>query len=344
MKSGAGVSFWGLAAAILTVVCLCLPAAAAVRDVQTVSFQQGWNAVFLRVDPGGLSADALFSGTPVDTVAAYFPELTSVQFLADPAEAPWKEPGWGVWYAPHREQSFLTTLHAVFGGRAYLVHATEAFTWRVEGTLKHRELRWRANGFTLTGLPVSRDAAPTFGEFFAGVPAFSDGRFYHLTDGRWKKIEHPDTTAIVPDRAYWIYCRGASVWQGPVEVDLGGRETVIFDGAATTRVLRFRNRGPGASVVHIECLPAGDAAAAASGVLTWTERDPETLQTAYHAFGSGKAIGPLPPGGIAELHLHLRRERLPSAGGLSFILRGTADAGSEIAIPVSIANPESRTP
>jgi hypothetical protein len=130
---------------------------------QVVVLTKGWNAVFLEVDPLEWAPAAVLSGMPVDIVARYFTLVTPVQFISDPADEPWKTKGWGVWYAPGREDAFLTNLHAIQGNQCYLVHAKKAMTWRISGVVRPRRTSWKTDSFNLFGACVDAAGPPTFG-------------------------------------------------------------------------------------------------------------------------------------------------------------------------------------
>src|SRR6478672_5566355 len=103
---------------LLAVVAMLAPAVSAQtapRRVQTLQLQRGWNAVFLEVIPINTAPASVFAGTPINIVATFLGNQTTVQFIRDPATIGWKKEGWTVWYAPQRPESFLTTLFAIGG-------------------------------------------------------------------------------------------------------------------------------------------------------------------------------------------------------------------------------------
>jgi hypothetical protein len=274
--------------------------------VQDLRLQGGWNAVWLEVTPADPSPAAVFAGTPVDQVAAFFPTTTTVQFVTDPSEAPWNRPGWGVWYAPTRPEAALNSLSALDGARAYLVHALGAGQVSVRGTPVCLPLRWQANSLNFVGLPVDPEAGLTFSEFFAGSTAHLSPRVYRLVDGCWRPLSSPSTTAIVRGEAYWVYCAGRSEWQGPLEVSARGRDGIDFGTAGTTAELRLINRSSGPLVAALTRL-GGDLP------LCTEERDAETMALTYPALTAGRSLGQIAAGTAVLARLQVRREQMTEA-------------------------------
>src|SRR5688572_20728020 len=109
------------------------PTASAVERQQSISLLKGWNSVFLEVEPTLRKPAELFAGTPIEIVAGFFPQTRPAAYIRNPGDAPWREEGWAVWYAPGRPDAVVTSLHAVNGNQPYLVHSTADFTWKVSG-------------------------------------------------------------------------------------------------------------------------------------------------------------------------------------------------------------------
>src|SRR4030095_11353905 len=105
---------------------------------QSIQWRPGWNAVFLEVEPLAQKPGELFAGTPVEVVAAFFPQTHPATYIKNPGDAPWREEGWSVWYAPNREDGFLANLHAIHGNQAYLIYSKTGFAWTVRGGVSVR--------------------------------------------------------------------------------------------------------------------------------------------------------------------------------------------------------------
>ncbi|MFO1460144.1 MAG: hypothetical protein U1G08_12120 [Verrucomicrobiota bacterium] len=201
---------------------------AEVTRVQTLELQAGWNAVYLEVDPLDPTPTAVFAGLPVETVATYWPRITPVESVSNPSDASWKQEGWGVWYAPHRLDAAISTLHAISGHRAYLIRASRFATWHLTGRVEYRRIRWQADSFNLLGFSVDPDQPPTFANYFEPSTAHGGLRCLRLVNGVWTLIRNPDATPIRSGEAYWVYCRGASDYQGTLDVRIQGAGGLNF--------------------------------------------------------------------------------------------------------------------
>lgn len=316
-------------AVVAVLVVVAAPNLVAQTTEQILPLQAGWNAVFLEVAPGDATPSAVFAGTPVDIVARYFPRPSSVQYISDPADGPWNEPGWGVWYAPTRPEAIVSSLYAIHGNRAYLVHAASACTWRVAGTVAVHRPRWQADSFNLVGFGLAANTPPTFGAFFAGAQGRIGDRIYRLVDDRWQPVTALDTARMQPGEAYWIYCRGQTAYAGPLELDLPGNGRVDF-GSVTTEV-RIGLRNHQTTPMRITLAPVASSGAVP---LSCEIRDPATLQPAFQRLDSSLACLGIPPGQSGDLRLHLRREAM-TAAAQSTLLTIATDAGVQFLVPIS---------
>ncbi len=301
---------------------------------QVIAMQAGWNAVFLEVHPLDGDPTTVFGSLPVDIVASYFERSTVAQFVVNPDADLYRRAGWGVWYAAERPDAFLRTLHGVHGEQAYLIHARSAFTWRVTGLVTAPEVQWQADAFNLVGFSVDAQAAPTFAQFFAGSNAHSHNRLYRLTDGIWRRVLDPDAEAMRSGEAFWIYCAGASRYQGPLEVKTTTRRGVVLGSAADTVILRNRCNHPVTpTVAHV-----------VAGL------NPVPLSLVVQAYGDDfgqwrsvavpqteaswvQALPPLEAGQAIQVPLEARRQAMQAAVHRS-LLRITTDLGTEVWVPV----------
>ncbi len=294
---------------------------------QTIELQSGWNAVFLEVEPRDSSPDTVFEGTPVEIAAAWLRPVSTVEYIANPESEPWNLPGWSVWFAPEREDAFLSSLYAIRGQQAYLVKASEAFQWEIEGGVRHRPIRWQAGSFNLQGFNVDPAAPPTFAEFFAGAEGRVGGRVYRLLNGEWRPVNNPTLTRLRPGEAYWIHSRGRTDYQGPVTVHgLAGGALRLSPATGETRIA-IQNTGAGMTDIGL---------AVAGGSLPLMEVRADGFDTERHPIIESADWAGLAPGDGAVLRLY---GRSPSgvADSAGAVLKITANGVIQW-IPVHNAN------
>ncbi len=211
---------------------------------QTIELEPGWNAVYLYVDPTERNIATLFAGLPVASIWRWLPSEDGARFIQDPAEGLDNVEGWFAWFPEPRPEAFLTNLFQLSANTAYLIklEGTQTRQITIEGRPRVRSVQWVSDGFTLTGLPVSADHAPTFGEFFAHSGAHQDQPVYRLQpSGHWQPVS-PSTTPIQKGKAYWIHTRGSSRYQGPMTVQLEQGDSLEFSAALEEMTLTLRNR------------------------------------------------------------------------------------------------------
>lgn len=296
--------------------------------VQSIPLQRGWNSVFLEVFPTNSAPEAVFSNTPVSIVARYFPLANAVEFLRDPVRINWQKDGWSVWYATRRGDAFLTTLFAIEGNRAYLVYAEQEFVWTVEGRVLFEPVRWKSDSFNHVGFGVEVQSPPTFGRFFAGSAAHSERRIYRLVDERWTRVTNPDQTLMRSGEACWIYCRGASDFQGPLAVDISGGRAVTFGSQGLSR-LTLGNASPDPLEVQTEwtgdVMPLSYVLRALAG---------DRLENLFLPLPQQHRLPALEGGARSYFTLQVRREDMGQRFQ-SGVLRLSTDSGAVVWLPVS---------
>jgi len=304
-------------------------ASAGAERVQTLQLEAGWNAVFLDVDPADDAVEAVFDPELVDVVARYFEPTSSVRFITDPAEEPWKEPGWGVWYGPRRAESFLSNLHAAHGGVAYLVHAVKAGTLSVRGEAGWRPPRWKGDSFNLVGFPVDA-LGMSFAEYFGGAGQRIGVRVYRLREGSWRKVTDLAGTRIRPGEACWVYCEGNTRYPGPLELRGPGARGIGFAEGGLSASIELHNRG-NAPFSVVASLEANEGLPLYRRIAI-----PSELSSVAAPLSAPVSLGTLAPGQVDVLRLELREELLQGlqgAGG-SAILKLSASNGVVLRVPI----------
>jgi len=219
---------------------------------QGIPLQEGWNAIFLEVEPLTVAPDQLLTRTPIDRVARYLTPTTPIQFISDPDSESWKRAEWGIWYSPLRDDAFLTDLHRITGNKCYLIHALEAFDWEVTGTVTYAETKWVAGSYNLVGFGVDPHNPPTFSEYFKGAGERIGQRIFRLENQKWKLVTDPASTPIRPGEACWVYCEGRTDFQGPMAVKVSGIDRLDFGRSAGILDLRILNNHTGHERVRLE--------------------------------------------------------------------------------------------
>ncbi len=296
---------------------------------QTIPIQQGWNAVYLEVEPEDNRTDAVFEGAPVTMAATYFHRYSVISVPTDPGQTPFEKEGWGLWYSPDQPAAFAKNLYYLKAGRAYLIRSDADFQWTVTGAVKYRPPRWRPDSYNLVGFTVDPQSPPTFEQFFRGSPAHADHRIYRLAGGEWKQVAKPTEEFILPETAYWIYCKGGSNFTGPLEVRIPYGDSLDFGNKATRLEMRFINRS--SDPVNVTVINLGGGVGLP---ISYEVRDLSKGETVLRPLTGGYDAGTLESGGFMKLVFDVHRE-LFSESQASTVLRISDGVSGYYDVPVT---------
>lgn len=241
---------------IMLLPCIVL---ADLNRIQTIPLNKGWNAVYLEVDPEVNDPDQIFENLPVDQVATFYGQISSIQYIEDPGEGNWKTEGWHKWIKPDAPDAFLKNLYRIHANQAYLIHATENTAWQIKGESNFSRPKWRPNSFNFIGFSIDPNEMPTFLQFFAYSKAHENLLVYELTDNCWNKVTDLNDHFIKPGTAYWVYCKGESDFMGPLDVTLPlGGDQLDFQTTGTTLRLFMKNDSDLPITYDLNSLPGLD--------------------------------------------------------------------------------------
>ena len=308
-----------------TILC-SIPAVNAAEREQRINLRKGWNSVFLEVEPAVRKPAELFNATPIDMVAGFFPQTRPAAYVRNPGDAPWREEGWGVWYAPNRPDAVVTSLYAVNGNQAYLIHSTEDFVWSVSGGVSLKAIQWQPESYNFVGFQVDPAAPPTFETFFATSRAHRGQTIYKLVNGTWAPVREPALEKVQSGAAYWVYCASGSDYQGPMRVRISGSELQLGNSTSAGRIELVNGSGQASRIV-IEPLPGDDLLR-----LVYVDKDLTTLSTTYPALPARLELPELPAGGSRTLLLTAARQDL--AQPKSTLLRISNGEGAQMWLSV----------
>ena len=234
-----------------------LPAAGAVAEVtQTFTLHPGWNSVFLEVRPEDNSSEAVFGGLPLASAWTWNPAAPKVEFIENPSEQLSANPQWLGYFPWPRPEHILSNMFAVQANRAYLlkIDGTVDVTWQVTGVPEMQDYRWIPDSFNLIGFPVDPLQQPTFGQFLAPSSSHTGQPIYQLVGGSWQEVANPFATQIHSGEAYWVFCRGASDYSGPVSIDLDLGKAMTFNATSSEQRMRVRNLGSSPASISLRKL------------------------------------------------------------------------------------------
>jgi hypothetical protein len=268
---------------------------------QSVVLKPGWNSVWLTVDPADPNPGAVFANLPVAQVWCWFPTETPVEFIDNPDKGLFNVDGWHAYIPETQPNAFLSNLGAIQAHRPYLIklEGKSNATLTVNGPTAFKPLKWRADSFNLVGFHVD----PTLGggaagAFFLSADAHRNQAMHRLdASGIWTPL--PDSAPIKAGEAYWIFSKGMSQFNGPIEVQIKDGN-FDFGTIVSEKQVTLINNSAFESAVSLN---AGGfpllVASESAGVITWAPA-PTLTQT-------------VPAGGKSILRLGVQRAGLTAA-------------------------------
>ncbi|KPA13811.1 conserved hypothetical protein, secreted [Candidatus Magnetomorum sp. HK-1] len=209
---------------------------------QTITLIEGWNAVFMELEPIQPEPGILLKDLPIDQVFTYYPQKTGVQFIQEPNEIDLKQAGWCRWVPSQQPDAFLNNIYRILPGQAYLIHSTSDYAWSLTGKACFKKIVWQPNSFNLKGFYVNPEVSPTFASYFENSNAHSQAIVYSLIDNHWQRLTDLETSFIDPGKAYWIYSKGGSDYNGPLQIELPLKANALtFNNEKLSAKIHFSN-------------------------------------------------------------------------------------------------------
>ena len=268
---------------------------------QTLNLKQGWNAVFLHVDPGYATVDQLIGSTapvltPIEQVWRWDPKPTTAQFITSPQQPTDTGSQWVNW---KRSDGGSSALLRLAGNTAYLVYSTSDFAWELKGRPVLPSYQWSTSGLNFFGFPTVSVAPPTFEDFLADVPSLQLGEIFRYGGGELG-VDNPSrvfafrTTRVNRGEAYWI--RAGDIYHsyyGPFEVTAAGDGQIQFGDSLNAFSFRIRNLSANPLTVTLQLKasePSPTGQTPIAGVPPLLVRGEQNLTNLTYSFSE------LPPG------------------------------------------------
>ena len=212
---------------------------------QSITLNPGWNTVFLEVQPANPDCDAVFAEIPVESVWAWNRRYSSVQFIQDAAQLVPGQPDWLTYLPADQAARATRNLFALQGAHPYLIKLKSGATTTnltLIGQPAVRTPGWLPDSYNFVGFSVNPGSAPAFQSFFSGSSAHAGQPVYRLNaSGQWTLVSNPSTTAMRAGEGFWVYCKGASTFSGPVQLTLEQRDGLLYGHVQTEETLRIKN-------------------------------------------------------------------------------------------------------
>lgn len=321
--------------------------AAAVPTVaQSFTLQSGWNAIYLEVQPVANTPAVVFKDLPKGssvwvwlgksgTFEADSKKSGSAQFIQDVGELPVKDAKWLAIFTSATEGG-LNNLYAINADSTYLIRLPDQspqLTMNIVGRPTLRPKGWVPDSFNLTGFGLT--AKPTFATFFAPSDALKNQAIYRLNNvtGAWEIVNNPTTVTtatMLSGEAFWIYCSGASVYQGPLAVKTNNTDGLDFGAEIINLDLTVVNQSASDRTVSVAQLSAVNAVAL--NYRTYNETLGQTISN---------SLANMPPvivkaGGSTVIALSVERKSF--SGSAASVLEVTDSQGSRVRVPVTASS------
>jgi hypothetical protein len=227
-------------------------------DTQSFSLKTGWNAIFLEVEPANTAPSAVLITIMSNVVSIWkwIPGTRTIQFIQNPTEFPLDQavPNWLVYFNPAIGANNLNAIH---GESVYLIKVNANCTLTITGIPKIPHIDWKADSFNLVGFHLSNPSVPattpTYYNFFLNSSAHTGQGIYTLnnTTSKWEPLTALTTTNMERGKAFWIYCKGYSDYQGPLSVQLEQSTGLNYGSTLIDQDIRVFNKSSASMDVYM---------------------------------------------------------------------------------------------
>jgi hypothetical protein len=329
---------------------------------QTITLNPGWNSVFLEVQPANPDCDAVFAGVPVESVWAWNRRYSSVQFIQDSTQLVPGQPDWLTYLPADHAARATRNLFVLQGARPYLIKLKSGATatnLTLVGQPMVRTLDWLPDSYNFVGFSLSPGSPPTFQSFFSGSAAHAGQPVYRLNaSGQWTPVSNPSTTAMQAGEGFWVFCKGASTFSGPVQLTLEQRDGLLFGRVQTEETLRLKNNSASVRTFSIQELsslaPPGTNFPVQAGTVPLSYYKIDVTNNQFGWFGLPSPLQKinLQPGEEWVLRLEVNRTQMapftppPTYSGVLYqsVLQVSDNAGVRLLVSVSSEGLKSYAP
>ena len=317
---------------------VCLPAFGQWRT-ETFDLIPGWQAIYLRVDPGTQNIGVSLAAYPqIAEVWRWNPDDLDPRIFDDP-QVPVTGQEWLTW---KRDNLAASTLHVWYPNAGYLVRVASnapPFQLAVKGAVTSPDIRWRTDGLNLLGFPTNPTTAPTVNAYFAPGLIRQDTEIFGYVGGDLEPEQNPARleprfATVRRGVAYWVRTEKYTDYDGPLRVRAAIGEGLDFGGDRTVVrvILTNRDDEPMTAVLR----PVASESAPGTNTVPLTFGVDTNGATQFQPFGTQRTVA-LQPG--ETLGVSIGMDRLSLAGNigdaLASLLQVTDAAGlTEFYLPV----------
>ena len=337
---------------VLTLSLASLATFAAPHIEETLTLENGWNAVYIESTPDNSACEDFFRELPVIGAACYRSDAdaSTAQYDASGKEVLQKPLVYLQWIQGEKTAS---TLQSISGGYTYLLFATNAATCSFKGVPAVPRMTWRKVSSTetneflnLAGVSFAPNLGATAANYFGEGPygTSSQGQaIYGIggTDPNSPELKKMSSFGkqlpVTGGKAYAMTATKQGEWPGVIGID--GHTEVAFEKGAYASV-RIRNRGTKAHTFGISITRA--AAGDPEQMPALSRRLPRTDALSEPAFTNVTVDSAwevtLEPDAVSEQVFSLDRSQLDPAQAYGCILVIEDRGGSlmRVRLPVTV--------
>lgn len=252
----------------MTLMSLASFTASASHIEETIHLSKGWNAIYLESTPDELSCADFFTGSPVVSVGCYDDSayVSTAQYRSDGTEINQKPVSYSVWFADEEKGSALRSL---FGGRSYLVYATNNWTKTFLGIPAQPHLLWRKADVSGVGFMnlagVSCADETTAAAYLGPGPFGAKGTVYQIgglneSAPAFLPVSFGSKVTLMPGLAYAVTSERADDWPGVIRVGGTGPLGVVdFETTARRTSFTVANASATNRTFSLVCGESADA-------------------------------------------------------------------------------------
>ena len=213
---------------------------------QDIELTEGWNSVYLKVQPEPRQCQYQFKDLPIEGVWCWNPKESPMQYIdqiTDPNEVLFNHEDWLVYFPLDKPEHVISNLFTLQGGKCYMIKVSADTAWEYKGKPVLPENEWISGRLNLAGFHID-DSNPLDMAEFWGSAQYHNQSVFSLVNGQWEGIDifgEDKYVKMIPDHVYVTSFSYSSDFVGPISIVTEQSQGLDFGKLLVKQILTITN-------------------------------------------------------------------------------------------------------